>query len=376
MKKSVAYIAFSIMFTVTFARACTNQSTVPPGSATAFSQGSAIATSTEPSTISASEISITPTKTETIVNNPSTNYVYKNPVFWGDFPDPFVLRVGDAYYAYATNAGDTNVQTLRSNDLINWEYLGDSLPRLPDWSAWHQSLTWAPSVLQRADAFVLYYTARFREADLQCISRASSDSPGGPFKDDSAKPFICQVDIGGSIDPSPFVDEDGKAYLLWKNDGNCCGKPVGIWIQQLSDDGLALVDQPIELIRKDQLWEHPLIEGPSMVKHNGKYYLFYSANWWESLDYAVGYAICDTLTGPCVKPLKKPLFAYKGTVMGPGGEEFFTDTKGNLWMAYHAWTAPNVGYPGGSRSLRIDRVTFEGDKPVINGPTDDPQPLP
>ncbi len=97
---------------------------------------------------------------------------------------------------------------------------------------------------------------------------------------------------------------------------------------------------------------------------------------WESHEYVVGYAVCDSITAPCVKPLKKPLFGYKGKVMGPDGQEFFTDAKGNLWIAYHGWTSPNVGYPGGSRSLRIDRVTFIDDKPVINGPTDDPQPLP
>ncbi|HEY89337.1 MAG TPA: family 43 glycosylhydrolase, partial [Thermoflexia bacterium] len=105
-------------------------------------------------------------------------------------------------------------------------------------------------------------------------------------------------------------------------------------------------------------------------------YLFYSANWWESHEYAIGYAVCDSVTGPCVKPSKKPFFTYKGPVMGPGGQEFFTDTEGNLWMAYHAWTAPNVGYPGGSRSLRLERVFFEDAGPVINGPTQDPQPLP
>jgi hypothetical protein len=63
--------------------------------------------------------------------------------------------------------------------------------------------------------------------------------------------------------------------------------------------------------------------------------------------------------------------------MGPGGQSFFTDEKGNLWMAYHAWTGANVTYSGGGkRSLHIDPVTFEGDKPVTNGPTYTPQLLP
>lgn len=42
-----------------------------------------------------------------------------------------------------------------------------------------------------------------------------------------------------------------------------------------------------------------------MMKHgNGPqpYYLFYSANWYASYQYAVGYATCTTPVGPCVKP--------------------------------------------------------------------------
>jgi beta-xylosidase len=224
---------------------------------------------------------------------------------------------------------------------------------------------------------VLYYTARYTKDGLQCVTRAVSQQPQGPYSDDSSQPFICQTDLGGSIDPSPFVDTDGKLYLTWKNDGNCCGKPVGLWVQQLSDDGLALLGQPTELIRKDQAWEDPLIEGPALWKDGASYYLFYSANWWESKTYAVGYAACASVIGPCTKPQSRPIFAYTQQVLGPGGQELFTDTNGNLWMSYHGWTAPDVGYRvGGKRSLRIDRIGFAGGKPVIVGPTSDAQPLP
>lgn len=294
---------------------------------------------------------------------------YTNPVYPEDFPDPFVLRVGEVYYAYATNARGINVQTIRSTNLMDWKWVGDALPRLPDWAVPGRSLTWAPAVMQRDEQFVLYYTTRFVEAGRQCISRAISDDPAGPFHDDSEEPFLCQLELGGSIDPSPFVDTDGTHYLLWKNDGNCCGFSIGIWIQRLSENRLSLVDEPTELIRQDQRWEHPLIEGPSMAKHDGRYYLFYSANWWESADYAVGYAVCESATGPCEKPLNEPLFAARGPVLGPGGQEFFTDTEGQLWMAYHAWIEPNVGYPTGKRSLRLEPVTFEAGEPVIPGPT-------
>jgi beta-xylosidase len=139
---------------------------------------------------------------------------------------------------------------------------------------------------------------------------------------------------------------------------------------------LTLVGKPVKLIVRDQPWERPLIENPAMVKNGDRYYLFYSGNWWESHQYAIGYAVCETVTGPCEKPLNEPWFQFKPPVMGPGGEAFFTDKEGNLWMAYHAWTGADVGYPIGKRSLHIDLVIFEDDKPVTNGPSSTPQLLP
>ena len=302
---------------------------------------------------------------------------YTNPVYIKDFPDPFIFSENGNYYAYATNADDQNIPLLRSSNVISWEEIGDALPQLPEWAASNEFLTWAPSLLKRGENYILFYTARYSVEGVQCISHAISDSLEGPFIDDSSSPFICQTDLGGSIDPSPFVDIDGKAYLLWKNDGNAVNKPAGLWVQELSFDGIGLIGKPTQLIQKDQIWEEPTIEGPSMIENNGKYYLFYSANWWSSEYYAIGYAICEQVQGSCVKISQEPFFASKGNVLGPGGQEFFKDIQGNLWMVYHAWTAPNVGYENnGMRSLRIEPVTFIDGNPTINGPTETMQPFP
>src|ERR1700730_5899647 len=56
-----------------------------------------------------------------------------SPVASIDFPDPFVLPVGGVFYAYATNAGSTNVQLMSSVDLVGWEMLADARPVLPSW---------------------------------------------------------------------------------------------------------------------------------------------------------------------------------------------------------------------------------------------------
>jgi beta-xylosidase len=302
---------------------------------------------------------------------------YKNPVFADDFPDPHLLRVDDTYYGYATNTGGQNLPVIRSADLVTWERVHDGMPALPAWAKPNFGNTWAPGVIQIGDRFVLYYVARDKVSDRQCIGVATSAAPEGSFTDPSAEPFICQRDLGGSIDPYPYLDADGQLYIYWKNDGNCCAKPVDLWVQRLAADGLGLEGDGVALIRRDQAWEIPLIENPAMTRHDDAYYLFYSANWWESANYAVGYAKCETATGPCVKPQDGPIYESAGDALGPGGEAFLTDADGNVWMSYHAWTRGKVGYPVGKRSLRIDPVAFDADgKPAITGPTTDPQLLP
>ena len=345
-----------------FLSACAPTPTPPATTTTAPTQ-EPVSTQTEPPTL-------TPEPTE--LSGPS----YTNPVYKSDFPDPHVILVDDTYYAYSTVVSPSNIQVISSKDLVHWEDLGDALPALPKWALINSGFTWAPGVIQIEDQFVMYYVARDKESDKQCIGVGVSDTPDGPFTDPNEQAFICQGDLGGSIDAYPFRDDDGKLYLFWKNDGNCCGLEVALWVQELSPDGLTLVGEPVKLIVRDQPWERPLIENPAMVKNGDRYYLFYSGNWWESHEYAVGYAVCETVTGPCEKPLNEPWFKFEPPVMGPGGESFFTDTEGNLWMAYHAWTGADVGYPAGKRSLHIDLVTFEGDKPVTNGPSSTPQLLP
>jgi beta-xylosidase len=309
-------------------------------------------------------------------SGPATGETYTNPVYARDFPDPHVVRVDDIYYAYSTNTGTSNVPVIRSTDLVSWERVGEAMPALPAWARLGFGDTWAPGVIEQAGRFLLYYVSRHDESGRQCIGVATATSPEGPFDHESVEPLVCQVPLGGSIDPYPYRDADGQLYLYWKNDGNCCAQPVHLWVQPLTDDGLALSGEPVALIARDQPWEIPIIENPAMVEVAGDYYLFYSGDEWNSVDYAVGYAVCDSASGPCRKPTDEPILAFTATVMGPGGQMVVEGPDGKPWIVYHAWTGPDVGYPNGVRSLRIDRIEFRGGRPVIAGPTSDPQPAP
>jgi len=162
------------------------------------------------------------------------------PVFDGDFPDPFVLRSGDRYFVYGTQTGGLNVQVMESADLERWEHRGEALPDLPAWA--ERGRTWSPAVLRRHNGWVLYYAVRHRSAGRQAISMATAADPAGPFSDRSEEPLIFQEERGGSIDPSPFVDVDGTAHLLWKSDDNAIGATPSLWGTPLQPDGLILFD--------------------------------------------------------------------------------------------------------------------------------------
>jgi beta-xylosidase len=280
-----------------------------------------------------------------------------------DFPDPYVLTVGSEYYAYATNSVAGNIQIIRSTDLTNWTTLGDALPHLAIWA--QPGATWAPSVIQLGANYVMYYSAIFGSTGDQCISAAVSASPEGPFIDSSTWPLECQLDRGGSIDPGPFVDSDGTPYLTWKSQG-VKGQPPMLWSQQLMPTGTAIapVTVPAELLAPTQSWQGGIIEGPDMVVIDGEHLLFYSANDWTTANYAIGDASCAGPVGPCTPEGTQPLVASTQYFSGPGGPSLFTDTSGNLSLAFAAWLPGKVEFPN-SRVLFIKRLALPGGVPAL-----------
>ena len=279
-----------------------------------------------------------------------------------DFPDPFILPVGGVYYAYATNSVAGNIQIIRSTDLTHWTTVGDALPHEPGWAA--PDATWAPSVLQRGSTFVLYYSAVYAPTGEQCISEAVATQPQGPYVDSSTLPLMCQTALGGSIDPSPFVDADGTPYLVWKSQG-VGGQPPTLWSQQLTATGTALVPgMATPLLSPSLGWQGGVIEGPSLVLVNGQYLLFYSANNWRTSDYAIGVARCAGPLGRCTEASSQPLLASQSAFNGPGGPSVFTDSSGRLEMAFHAWLPGKVGYPN-SRLLFVRQLGMTGAGPAV-----------
>ena len=167
------------------------------------------------------------------------------------------------------------------------------------------------------------------------------------------------MDKGGAIDPSVFVESDGSLHLVYKTDGNCCSMPTTIRSQKLSSDGLSLDGSPTELISDTQDWEAGVVEGPSMIREGSRRFLFYSANNWNSDDYAIGVATCQSVTGPCTNTIDRPWMDSTRWSKGPGGEEFFESASAaGIWMVHHGWLPGQAGTPDGERRLYLDRISL------------------
>jgi arabinan endo-1,5-alpha-L-arabinosidase len=289
-----------------------------------------------------------------------------NPVLDQDFPDPDILEVDGTYYAYATNGNSKNVQVATSTDLTSWEVLTtDALPQLPPWVI--PGKTWAPEVtLFGPGQFVMYATTTNFDPTLQCIAVATADSPEGPFEMVGDGMLVCPEDEGGAIDASTFTDDDGSRYLLWKNDGNCCGLDTWLHLAPLSADGLTLAGEATKLVKQDQDWEGNLVEAPTLVKRDGTYTLLYSSNDYGGDQYKIGYATAESVTGPYTKG-EEPLYttdASDGRYIGPGGQDVVVAPDGSDQLVFHSWYG-GITY----RAMNLVDLTWEDGRPVVQGAT-------
>ena len=302
-----------------------------------------------------------------------------------NFPDPSVIVTGGRYVAYGTSTGGAYLPAMTSTDLGTWiarpayghpadggdPYFNDALPVPAAWSPDRdvdgrlKKEIWAPGVAEIGGRFVAFYSARERlDRDRFCIAIATSSSAIGPFEDRTSAPFWCDPDPNGSIDPQPFVDTDGTPYLLWKSEGVPGSTPTRVWSRQLdaTGTGWAPGSAPSELLRTTQAWEGSVIENPSMVRHQGRLYLFYSGNEHRSASYAIGYAECTTPISGCAKSPTNPIVASYGDRLGPGGPAAFVDLAGRLQLAYHWWNAPYTDYPVYPECQHAGTCTTQGQR--------------
>jgi xylan 1,4-beta-xylosidase len=295
-----------------------------------------------------------------------------NPVLAGDFPDPSVTKVGNTYWATATssNWGPT-FPLLKSTDLQHWSLVGHIFPGARP--AWADYYFWAPEISHDANGKTyIFYTAHQRGGNL-AVGVASADRPEGPYKDHG--PLVGQPD--GSIDGFPMQDEKGQPYLLWKEDGNSVQKPTPIWAQRLSADRTKLVGEKKELFRNTAPWEGNLVEGPSVVRHGGYFYMFYAANGCCGAEctYAMGVARAKTLLGPWEKFDRNPILTKQANWTCPGHGTAI-ERNGHWYMLHHAYQVGSLQYVGRQGILSEFTWTKAGWPAFVPNPTPAPVPAP
>jgi arabinan endo-1,5-alpha-L-arabinosidase len=320
---------------------------------------------------------------------------FANPVLDADFPDPAVLKAPDGfYYAYATQTERdgkmVNIQVARSRNLVGWQHLGDALPVKPGWASRTQNF-WAPHVVRHGRLYYLYYSARPDVAltDKQrglCLAVATSARPQGPFAD-SGRPLQCGPGFV-NIDPMAFDDPaTGKRLLYWGSGF----EPIKV--RELAPDRLSFApgSRETELVgpAKEKGASPVLVEGAWVARHRGYYYLFYSGDncCGPNAHYAVMVARSRRATGPFQTLAdaggagRSIILEAKGKWLAPGHNSLVEDARGTLWILYHAVdTSRPRTKPGDQintrRVMLLDRVTWRGGWPQVDGPTADPQPRP
>jgi beta-xylosidase len=274
-----------------------------------------------------------------------------------DFPDPFVARFGQSYFAYGTGVAGRHVQLVRSRDLRRWTAPQEVMPasQFPEWIDRNHPQVWAPEVMEISGRYVLYFNARHRTLtrtetppegprvlQRHCLGAAVADRPEGPFTG-VPEPLVCAEFPHGVIDASPFRDGD-SLYLYYKEDGNCCSPSSAMYVQGMSPDGLAAVGAPTRLLSsndspgREDNWEWRVVEAPTMVRRQNHYYLFYTGNHFGNRNYSVGYLRCATPRGPCTDPGENPiLWSHLETdLIGPGHQSIL-ERGGRTYAFFHGW---------------------------------------
>lgn len=299
-----------------------------------------------------------------------------NPVFPGWYADPEGIVFGKQYWIYPTLSllygedqekyqkdlerktdainSDYNLQThfdaFSSEDLVHWKKHPEVLSI--ENVKWVKYALWAPSIIQANDKYYLFFGGNDIQNENQVggIGVAVADRPEGPFKDALGKPLIDKIiNKAQPIDQFVFRDDDGQYYMFYGGWRHCN-------VVKLTDDLLGLKPFDDGETYKEVTPEQ-YVEGPFMLKRNGKYYFMWSEGGWGGPDYSVAYAISDSPLGP-FKRIGKILQQDTAVATGAGHHSVIqVPGKDQYYIVYHRRP---LGHTGASeRQVCIDKLEFD-----------------
>ena len=142
------------------------------------------------------------------------NGTFSNPLFFDEFSDPDMIRVGDDYYLTGTTMHTMpGLPVLHSRDLVNWDFLCyavDKLDlgpefRLEDGKNIYGRGIWAPSFRYNKGTFYI-----FSNVNGQTTQLFTATNPKGPWKHSKMKKSFHDLSV--------LFDDDGKVYVVWGYD--------------------------------------------------------------------------------------------------------------------------------------------------------------
>lgn len=199
------------------------------------------------------------------------NGTFTNPIMWGDWPDPDVIRVGDDFYLVSTSMHYVpGAPIAKSKDLVNWELAGYAVQRYdedPKYDMKGGNLylngSWATTIRHHNGKFYVGFCTPYgwgRETGHFSICIA--DKVEGPWERTIFPDYL--------YDPGLFFDDDGKVYVFH-------GQGT-IYVTELNADVKSVKSEKVKVWsggfkNANELGGGFGMEGSHAYKINGKYYI-------------------------------------------------------------------------------------------------------
>jgi xylan 1,4-beta-xylosidase len=264
---------------------------------------------------------------------------YRNPIIPGFQPDPSIVRVGkDFYLVNSTFAFYPGIPVYHSRDLVNWKQIGNAIDRPGQIDMRGIGVNrgvFAPAITYHDGVYYIVNTC----VDCKFNFIIFTTNPAGPWSDPIWLPAI------DGIDPSLFVDEDGRGWIV--NNGPPVGEPQydghrAIWIQEFDLRAQKMIGPRSVIVNggvdfsKKPIWA----EGPHIFKKDGYYYLI-AAEGGTSSDHSETVYRSTSVTGPYVPGPHNPILTQRDldpkrpfSVYATGHADFVTLPDGSWWSVF------------------------------------------
>lgn len=297
---------------------------------------------------------------------------FYNPVLPGWYSDPSICRVDSDYYMVTSTFGYfPGIPVFHSRDLVNWEQTGNVIER-------NEQMTFAGESLDKGGIYAPQISYNKANGLYYVISTDCTGIHGGrhfyvtsadPSKGWSNPTWLDAID---GIDPSLFFDDNGKAYIVYKEDTT--GQPK--WsnhraIRMIEFDPVSgtTVGESFKFVEEGVGPEEKLArdEGPHIYKINGRYYLVCAEGGTGNFHSAVVYR-ADSVAGPYTRWSRNPMLTQRllkdsrSNAVTCTGHADLVETPEGEWWAVFLGCRPGVeGYQSLGRETFMMPVAWSRD---------------